>query len=291
MTPCRICRSSETIKLFTKNKIDIVRCKHCGLEYTDRSPSVDLLRDIYSERYFSSKGAGTSFFDYLFEEKAMAVNALKRLEGIRKFKEIAGKSRLLDIGCATGVFLEAASGLCDVEGVELSEFASRYAREKKGLAVKTGTLLEAALPDGHFDVITMWDVVEHIPSPLEDLREVRRVMKDDGLFVLTTGDVESLLARICGKNWHLYNPEQHLSYFSGKTMELLLSKTGFRVLKMEKKGSLFTLAYLASNLAMYYPSAITRSLFKAVHSSPLSDLRLCVNLFDILTIYAEKSTA
>lgn len=288
MTPCRACSSTDAAKLFTKNNIDIVRCKNCGLEYTNTSPDITTLENIYSEKYFSSKGKGTSYFDYILEEKAMAINAKRRLQNICRLKNPSVGSRLLDVGCATGVFIEAASGLYGASGVELSEFASAYARDKKGLQVKTGTLSGANFPDKYFDVVTMWDVIEHLRSPLEDLAEVRRVIKDDGIFVISTGDVRSLFARICGRHWHLYNPEQHLSYFSKKTVGLMLAKAGFRVLRIGKDGNYFTLSYLASSLLMYYPCAITKYIYGLISRSRFRDARLSINLKDIMTVYASK---
>lgn len=287
MIPCRICHSSDSAKLFTKDNIDIVRCNVCGLEYSDTAPGPQQLKDLYGEGYFRSGGSGTSYFDYLAEEEAMAVNAARRLRHIAKIKPSGG--RLLDVGCATGVFLKAASGSWDAAGVELSVFASSHAREKTGLAVKTGTLKEAAYPDKHFDVITMWDVVEHLPDPAQDLREAGRILKDDGLLVMTTGDAGSFFAKLCGRHWHLYNPKQHLSFFSKKTSALLLEKSGFRVLKAGKEGNYFTLGYLASSLAMYYPSRIFKALHNAIEKRRFKDIKISLDLRDILTIYATKS--
>ncbi|MBN1526885.1 MAG: class I SAM-dependent methyltransferase [Candidatus Omnitrophica bacterium] len=287
MIPCRICRSSDSTKLFTKDNIDIVRCRACGLEYADAMPGPQQLKDLYDEKYFRSGGSGTSYFDYLAEEEAMALNAARRLARIEEIKPARGK--LLDVGCATGVFLKAASGKWDAAGVELSGFASSYAREKRGLAVKTGTLKEAAYPDKHFDVITMWDVIEHLPDPGQDLAAAGRMLKDDGLLVLTTGDAGSLFARMCGRHWHLYNPAQHLSFFSKKTISLLLEKSGFKVLKIGKEGACFTAGYLASHLAMYYPSRVFKSMHDMVNRSRLKDIKVSVNLRDIITIYATIS--
>lgn len=289
MIPCRICNSKASFKLFTKNNLDILRCKVCGLEYTDAAPGPDGLKELYRESYFRSGGRGTSYFDYLSEEAAMALNAKRRLAGIERFKTTEAHSKLLDVGCATGFFLKVVSPKWNASGVELSDFASSYARDRAGLSVKTGTLKEVSYPDRCFDVITMWDVIEHLPSPLEDLAEARRVMKDDGLLVLTTGDAASFFARMCGRFWHLYNPAQHLSYFSKDTITLLLNKAGFKVIKIERSGSFFTLAYLASGLAMYYTSFISRALHKIVDNTPLKKLKFYVNLGDIMTVYAVPS--
>lgn len=290
MTPCRICGSKDPTKLFTKDNLNILSCGACGLRYTDSYPDENSLRDLYCEGYFKSEGAGTSYFNYLAEEAAMEVNSKRRLAAIMKVRPDRLGTRLLDVGCATGVFLKSASSSWQVQGVELSPFASSYAREKNGLSVKTGSVRQAAYPDNFFDIVTMWDVVEHLSAPVDDLTEVHRILKDDGLLILTTGDVSSLFARICGRYWHLYNPSQHLSYFSRKTVKTLLNKAGFNIVKIRMDGNYFTLAYLFSSLAMYYPSSLTKTLCKIINKSPLSNLRVCVNLGDIMTVYSSKMT-
>jgi 2-polyprenyl-3-methyl-5-hydroxy-6-metoxy-1,4-benzoquinol methylase len=284
--PCRSCASKDAKFLFRKDEFDIVQCKACGLKFTNADPSHTHLKEFYGEKYFHSEGMGTSYSDYLFEEKAMSLNAEKRLQKIEKIMPARGK--ILDLGCAAGFFLNVANREWEVAGVELSEYASSYAMDRFGLPVRNGTLKDAAFPDKGFDVVTMWDVVEHLTDPLEDLKEARRVMKDDGLLVMTTGDVESFFAKACGKHWHLYNPTQHLSFFSRKTITGLLEKAGFKVLKIEKDGNHFTLAYLTSSLSMYYPFILTKVLHKLISATFLKNVSICIDLKDIMTVYAVK---
>ncbi len=284
--PCRICSSKDSRILFRKDDLDVVKCKSCGLEFTNADPSHAHLKEFYGEKYFRSEGMGTSYSDYMLEERAMTFNAERRLKKIVDLKP--GKGRILDVGCAAGFFLNVANREWEVAGVELSEYASSYATDRFGLPVRTGTLKDAGFQDKYFDVVTMWDVVEHLVDPIEDLKEAGRIMKDDGLLVMTTGDVESFFAKACGKYWHLYNTTQHLSYFSKNTMNLLLDKAGFKILKIEKEGSHFTLGYLTSSLAMYYPFILTKAIHKAISATPLKNLRMSVDLKDIMTVYAVK---
>lgn len=290
MSACRICSSQDKTALFTKDNLPIVKCSSCGLEYTDISPRQEELKSFYGEKYFKSEGKGTSYFDYISEEPVIALNSAKRLEKIKRIKGISPDGKLLDIGCATGVFLNVAKPFINVSGIELSEYASSRARDFYKLPVKTGALKDAAFPDKDFDIVTMWDVIEHLDDPAGDLKEVRRIMKDDGLLVLATGDSGSFIARISGRHWHLYNPDQHLSYFSEDTIRLLLKRAGFKILKLKRSGSWFTLDYLASSLKMYYPSFITNFIHKMIAGSFLKKISFYVNLGDIMTVYAAKTS-
>jgi 2-polyprenyl-3-methyl-5-hydroxy-6-metoxy-1,4-benzoquinol methylase len=275
----------DIIKIFKKDGFDIVKCRACGLEFTDSDPSHSSLKELYGEKYFKSRCVGTSYADYMLEEEAMTINAGRRIANIDRIKP--AKGRILDVGCAAGFFLNVAKRDWEASGVELSEYASSYARDHFGVQIFNGMLKDASFRAGTFDVVTMWDVIEHLADPISNLKEARRVMKDDGLLVMTTGDAGSMFARICGRGWHLYNPTQHLSYFSKETIASLLKRCGFDILKIEKEGNYFTIGYLASSLAMYYPSILTKAINKAV--SPIKSLKICLDLKDIMTVYAVKS--
>lgn len=284
--PCRSCSQKNSHILFRKDDMDIVKCRSCGLVFTNSDLSETHLKEFYGEKYFRSEGMGTSYSEHIFEENAMTVNAERRLAKIEKIKPEKGK--ILDVGCAAGFFLNVANREWEVAGVELSEYASSYAMDRFGLPVKNGALKDAAYPDKTFDVVTMWDFVEHLVDPIEDLKEVGRVLKDDGLLVMTIGDVESFLAKISGKHWHLYDPTQRLLFLSQKTVSDLLYKSGFKILKIERNGDWSTLAYLTSSLSLYYPFILTKLLHKVVSSCFLKNLRVCINLRDVITVYAIK---
>lgn len=287
LIPCRICSATDSVKILAKNGFDIVRCTKCNLEYTDYAPTAQELKNTYGEQYLTSKGKGTSYFDYLLEEDVMTRNAKKRLAEIEKVKPLGGS--ILDVGCATGFFLSTTCPKWSPHGVELSEASSSYARDRYGIKVTTGTLKQASYQDDYLDVITMWDVIEHLAHPLEELLEANRILKQDGLLVLTTGDVNSLFARICGQAWHLYNPPQHLSFFSEKTIRLLLKKGGFYVRTIRREGSLYTVSYLTSMLSIYYPHRVLKMVNAAIYGSPIRRIPVHINLRDIMTVYATKA--
>jgi SAM-dependent methyltransferase len=123
---------------------------------------------------------------------------------------------------------EAKTAGWDAVGVETSDFAAQYARERTGCPVHTGTLQEARLESESFDVITLMDVIEHVaePSPLID--EIYRVLRPGGVIFLVTPNFGSLFVRIYGSKAYGIGPEEHVVYFQPGTIERLLQKSGFR---------------------------------------------------------------
>jgi SAM-dependent methyltransferase len=142
--------------------------------------------------------------------------------------------QLLDVGCATGDFLDVMRQYpgWEVCGVELSDYASRYAREQLGLDVRTGTLESAQFPEAVFDVVTLWDVIEHLPDPLGTLRQIHRLLRPGGLLVFNTPNLESLDARLFKAYWIGYELPRHLHVFSRRTLLTLIEIACFRLVDM-----------------------------------------------------------
>lgn len=158
----------------------------------------------------------------------------KRGAAIRRYK--AG-GRLLDIGCATGVFLSEMRrmGGWEVCGVEPNDRAADYARDRLSLDVRTGILEDAmqVLPQASFDVVTMWNVIEHLHHPVADVERVCRLLKDDGLFVFTIPNLESLEARWFGPEWIGWDLPRHLYLFPRRALIDSLPHLGFEVRSLQ----------------------------------------------------------
>jgi SAM-dependent methyltransferase len=139
------------------------------------------------------------------------------------------QGRVLDVGTAGGAFLAVAQRRgWEVEGCEPSRWLCDWAAAHYGIAVKPGTLAEQNYPDSSFDVVTLWDVLEHSPDPLQLLVECRRVLKPGGLLILTYPDIGSAIARLMGRSW-VFLLSVHLYYFTRATMGRLLARAGFAV--------------------------------------------------------------
>jgi SAM-dependent methyltransferase len=216
--PCVVCGSADAQPRFRRNGFDLVECRACGCLYVGQDPATIDFDALYGQDYYTG-GHDTVFDDYVGQQAARRAQARRQRVAMRHFGPgIAKSGRLLDVGCAAGFFLAEARAFYEVQGVELSSWSSAWARDHLQLPVFTGTLQQAALPDAHFDVITLWDVIEHVPDPVPLLAEAARVLKPGGRLVLTTGDWGSRYAQRQGERWHLMTPPWHLSFFNRATL-------------------------------------------------------------------------
>ena len=186
---CRLCGSARSrlylarVYALGEQTFDLRQCRDCRLVYVHPFPEVEALRRLYSEKYFHSDFAcGIRAGSYLETERS-------RVEEYREIlQELQGRKaggRLLEVGCAAGSFLNYArrAGFA-ATGVDISAWAARTGREQFGLDIRAGRLQEAALPEKHFDVVFLGDLLEHEPEPVGFLCEVGRVLKDDGLVAI-----------------------------------------------------------------------------------------------------------
>ncbi|MBI4980234.1 class I SAM-dependent methyltransferase [Candidatus Woesearchaeota archaeon] len=155
-------------------------------------------------------------------------------EKLAKWKSVEDKStkwKLLDLGCGSGYFLKFAQFRgWEVQGVEMSNYAAEIAR-KQGLNVLTKSVTEAAFPDGTFDVITMFNVLEHMTNLNEVMANNYRWLKVGGLLVIEVPNVNSLQRKIFGGNWVHWDVPRHIFHFSSETIHELAEKHGFKVIE------------------------------------------------------------
>lgn len=255
----------------------IVQCRQCGLVYTN--PRLDN-RDIL-DTYEAVR-------DPLYvEERIGRVLTFER--HLKPFERITGPPNgrpLLDVGCYTGVFVEIAERHgWKAWGVEPSRWAVRKARAR-GLHVEQGTLVSADLPESYFDVVTLWDVIEHLANPRQVLQQTHRLLKPGGLVVIHTIDIESPFARLMGRRWP-WLMEMHIYYFSRQTLRAMLEQCGFQVLSVRAQGRYQRLGYLMNRLGALAP-AVGRPAEWLVTRIGLRGLTVPVNLGDLFTVYARK---
>jgi SAM-dependent methyltransferase len=215
--------------LLTKDDYPIARCEGCGLVYVDAELDSVQLRERYGSGYYE----GSVFHDYAGEREERIAGARSHCELLSR---LAPAGRLLDVGCAMGFFLHAASEHWQVTGVELSGFAADYARREFGHQVLTGDVSEVDLPERSFNVVTLWNTIEHMARPRQAMASIARVTVPGGLIVLTTGNVRGPLARHDLDRWELMTPPEHVYFFDPGTITRLLEEAGFEVRRIVQDG-------------------------------------------------------
>lgn len=199
-------------------------CAPCECGFLPRDALPSDLESLYDADYFAGRGE-CGYGGYLRDEPLLIRNFDRRLAWI---ESLHPPGRLLEVGCAYGLFLrQARQRGWDVMGVELASACAGIAARNAGAPVRLGDLLSVELPPG-FDVIAMFDVIEHLERPVECLARCRELLGPGGLLVVETGDVRSPWARLLGRRWTFLDPPQHLVYFTPASLERLLRRTGFR---------------------------------------------------------------
>ncbi len=283
---CELCGSGKA-KLLYPNLEKVYRCKDCGFIFSFPQPSLETLKKLYSESYFVSRqSVATGYDDYIRDEENIRRTFQKRFRTIDRFQTKPG--RVLDIGCAAGFFLAVARERgWEVKGIEISDYAAAYAR-KSGADVYCGPL-ESFEPSGEklFDVVTLWDVIEHVRQPRRDLEKIYRLLKPGGWLVLATPDVDSLTHWLFRERWMGFKDEEHLFFFSGKSMTQLLKQCGFRVVMSKFEGKYVSLDLFKRRIGCYSRnlSAVLRKFFQPQSGQ---NSNFYVNPFDIRMFVAQK---
>jgi len=216
--PCNLCGADDTSPWLEGKAGCAVICNRCGLIYVNPRPKFEETQEHYNENYA----------EYFIQRAPSKLRrAGKILKGINKRKKPPG--RFLDIGCNAGFILKTAADLgWEAFGVEPSAPAAEYARETYGLDVKNCILEEAGYKDGFFDVITTFNVIEHVSDPMGHFREIRRIMKDDGLLLIWTPNASHPKARRNRAGYFMLDHIEHLYYFHRSVMYDMLDRAGLR---------------------------------------------------------------
>ena len=226
----------------------LVRCYHCGLIYQNPQLTLDELPAHYPEEYKPYRRDVQS--ETQFTRRIDAQYGLtRRCRQLMKY--FPGPGKLLDIGCATGLFLNEMQGYgWRVRGVELSPYAAEYARQTFALDVVTGTLETAEFPPDNFDVVTMWDVLEHVTEPKYTLAEIGRVLKPGGMLALSLPNPGCIEAQLFGVYWIGWDRPRHLHLFTTAVLRNYLTDAGFRDIKVESLGGRLGLTLLSIQLLL-----------------------------------------
>ncbi len=217
---CELCASAEPAAPWCAEK-DVVECRSCGLVYYDHGTKPGPPA-AYDAAYFN----GGEYLDYARDKAILQRNFDERIAYLRT---LAPGGRLLEIGSAYGFFLERARAFWTTRGLDISEDAARHARENLSLDVAHGDFLNLPDEPENYDLICLWDTIEHLEHPVRTIKKAATWLKPGGHLVLTTGDVGSWVARIRKGSWRQVHPPTHLYYFSASTLRRAFEDAGLEM--------------------------------------------------------------
>ena len=237
----KIYSSSSDIKLMDQ----LVSCKECKTVYLNPRIKNEIILEAYSNAV-----------DPLFyEQNEYRIKTFKNklLYIIKKFKIQPNKNiQILDIGCGGGAFPKAAHELnFSVIGIEPSKWLSEKAKNEYDLDIRTGTLKDYNFPDSYFDIITLWDVIEHLTDPKDIMEESYRILKSNGLLLINYPDYSSFVRKILRYNWPFFL-NVHLIYFDKKTIKRFIENNKFKIIKIKPYWQTLQLGYTLKRASEYF---------------------------------------
>jgi len=211
----------------------LVRCRQCGLEYVSPRPCGGDIVAAYAD------GDDPAYVSQVDARQRTFTTALARIENLQP-----KKGRLLDVGTAAGAFLGAAKARgWEVEGCEPNRWMAEWGARHYGVVIRAGELFDHEYPPRSFDVVTLWDVVEHTPDPASVVRRISELLKPGGLLVINYPDRGSWVARLLGRRWPFLS-SVHLYYFKRPTLTRMLEGHGFEVAQQRPHFQWLELDYL-----------------------------------------------
>lgn len=220
---CPLCGSTRSFPRLRAEGVCFAGCRSCGMVFQNPRPVFEDLRRRYAGEYFSYELQNEAAFLALIQKGLDDIDFEGVTAGLR------GPRRLLDVGCATGLFLACMRDRgWQVAGADVCSESAKHGREKRGLDIRAGTLQEASFPAGFFSVVHFSHLIEHLPEPRPFVAEVRRILSPGGFAVVTTPNIDGFQARLFGSGWRSVIPD-HIALFSRRTLSRLLADEGFTV--------------------------------------------------------------
>lgn len=219
---CPICGEHDT-KLLKKQEVYwIKKCQACGHGFVANMPTEEVISAYYATQ--------ESDVQYSFPEKGVRKHSKRLMRWLSQVKDKPGK--MLDIGCGQGVHLEVAKSQgWNVVGIDHSETSQKICRTRGIEAYESlNDFKQQCKPNAQFDVISYWEVIEHLPDPLKFLEDIKGYLKEDGVLVFSTPNFNSRRAKSNEKDWYQIRPPEHLQYFNPVSLSKIHERAGYHVL-------------------------------------------------------------
>ncbi|HTP07592.1 MAG TPA: class I SAM-dependent methyltransferase [Anaerolineae bacterium] len=220
---CPICQTNQATPFYSKNGYSIVECAACHMRFVSPIPTSEELTAHYQNAAYFEGESEQGYLNYADMQKALRPHFQRRLQVIEA--RLSQRGKILDVGCAAGYFLEEAQQRgWQICGMELSQEMADSAEQLLHVPIYTEL---AAVPDRDFDVITLWEVIEHLPDPINTLRQLRDRLRPGGMLMLSTPNNRHWQALRAKEQWVGYRPPSHLQYFTRETLGDTLRRAGF----------------------------------------------------------------
>lgn len=233
---CIVCNSNKLKKLNKYyNKKGLIKCKNCGFVFMEQIPTEAELNEYYSSYAYEGE-------QYLSPLTVNSYNAT-----LNEFEKYKKTNNLLDVGCGRGFFLEEAKKRgWNVYGTEYSDAAIKLLNSK-GITTFQGKIADFNIPVNEFDIITSFEVIEHINSPNEDLKAINKLLRKGGLFYCTTPNFNSFMRYYLKTDYNVICYPEHLSYYTKKTLNKVVVQNGFKNIKFLSTGISLTRLKVSKN--------------------------------------------
>ena len=262
-TACLICQSNDHSLWQPCAPFCYVKCNQCGLIYLSPRENKEIFENELKDRERPAS------------HKRCPARVRRGVKWQLKFvKQYARGGKLLDVGCADGDFLkEASKHGFEVAGIEITKCFASQAKEQ-GINIIGNDIFQADLARETFDIITMWDTIEHLYQPLETVQKLCVLLRKGGWLFIFTPNIEGVSALLFGKDWQNIHPEGHLLLFSPKTLGALVEKTGLTV----KNSRTTNIIMRDASVQLSGPGIFSRNGY-LVNGKKTSLLKVFVNVF------------
>jgi len=257
-------------------------CNGCGFLTADLKISDAELEKLYGKHYFEDG----EYKDYKSEKVALQLNFNKRINHIKSLPNVNGSSKVFEIGCAHGFFLDLLKQhSLEASGIDISKEAVQYAINSCDVDAHYGNFLKFT-PKFSPDIICLWDAIEHIGNPRKYLEHANNISASGSYILITTGDIASLNARIRGPKWRMIHPPTHLHYFTKHSMVTLLNDVGYENITFLYTPVWRTIGSILN--AVIYKKFKAERIKSWIDKIPGAGLPVPLNLFDIMLVTAQK---
>ncbi|MDZ4792739.1 MAG: class I SAM-dependent methyltransferase [Bacteroidota bacterium] len=270
---CLISGSTNLKPMKGYEKDYLVKSQPAGFVFCSRIPTQDELITHYES--------------YGREDYLSPITVKRYGQILDDFEKYRKTGKMLDVGCGIGLFLAAAKERgWEVYGTEFTDKAISICKSK-GITMQQGRMDAAWFAENEFDVITSFEVLEHINNPLEEMSNIQRILRPGGLFYFTTPNFNAIARYSLKTNYNVICYPEHLCYYTKRTINYLMKKSGFKKLKLKATGISMTrirISMKKSNEALISPTSTDEKIRESFESNKLMGfIKNCINVVFSLT--------